>query len=354
MTRTHFHVDHQMIVPGRAYSYTENPNGGYRASVLSYANAGATSLFTTVGDLLSWMRNFTTARVGGRAMVDQMYARGVLTSGDTIDYAHGLTHGTYRGLRTIGHGGADAGFRSVAVRFPDQDLAVAVLSNLGSVNPTQLANEVAEVFLEDLMKPEAVAEEEADVDADVVVADSLLRRYAGEYEMGPGVVLAIRRDGARLVGQVTGQPPANLEARAESVFVASSVNAELVFVRDPAGGIRHVVLRQGGRERTLPRAAPFDPGSVRLADFAGVYDSPELETTYELVAAGGTLTARHVRHDPITLTPTAPDRFRGNTWFFGETKFERDASGAVTGMRVSSGRVLDLLFVKRAGPAVAR
>ena len=269
MRRTHVHDDHRMVVPGRAYSYGTDPDSGYRKSVLSYANAGATSLFTTVGDLVRWMRNFETRVVGGPRVIEQMYARGVLTGGDTIDYAHGLGHGTYRGLRTIGHGGADAGFRSSVLRFPDQDLSVAVLSNFASFNASQLAQQVAEVYLEDVMEPETVA---ADDD---------------EPAAGAGV-------------------------------------------------------------------APFDSTRVALAEFTGVYDSAELETTYEIVASDSTLTARHVRHDPITLTPTAPDEFRGNTWFFGQARFERDAGGAVTGIRVSSGRVLNLLFVKRAGGVVGR
>ena len=33
-----------------------------------------------------------------------------------------LSHGTYRGLPTVGHGGADAGYRSQFLRFPDQHL----------------------------------------------------------------------------------------------------------------------------------------------------------------------------------------------------------------------------------------
>jgi CubicO group peptidase (beta-lactamase class C family) len=355
MTRTHFHDDHRMVVPGRAYSYADDPDGGYRNAVLSYANAGATSLFTTVGDLVRWMHNFETGAVGGTAVVEQMYARGVLTGGDTIDYAHGLGHGTYRGLRTIGHGGADAGFRSAVLRFPEHDLSVAVLSNLGSFNPTRLAQQVAEVYLEDRMQPATVARAAPGPADGVAVADSLLRRYAGRYDWGSGLVLEIRPEGdGRLVAQVAGQPPVNLAARADSVFAAPSVGAELVFARDPTGAVSHLVLRQGGRERIVPRAAPFDPKTVPLAEFTGVYDSPELETTYQLVAGDTTLTARHVRHDPITLTPTAPDEFRGDTWFFGEAKFERDASGTVTGMRVSSGRVRNLLFVKRLDGAARR
>jgi CubicO group peptidase (beta-lactamase class C family) len=117
MTHTHFHDDHERIVPGRAYSY--KPSGddtglsqAFKKSVLSYANVGATSLFTTATDLLLWLDNFRTATVGGHAVMNAMTSVGVLNSGKTIEYAHGVTVTEHRGLQVIGHSGADAGFRS--------------------------------------------------------------------------------------------------------------------------------------------------------------------------------------------------------------------------------------------------
>ena len=47
MARTHFHDDHTLVVPGRAYSYAPRAGGGLMKSTLSFANCGATSLFTT-------------------------------------------------------------------------------------------------------------------------------------------------------------------------------------------------------------------------------------------------------------------------------------------------------------------
>ncbi|MBA4054623.1 MAG: hypothetical protein C0490_07925, partial [Marivirga sp.] len=53
MKNTLFYDDHEKIVKNRAYSYYEVP-GGFKKSVLNFANAGATSLFTTVEDLSLW------------------------------------------------------------------------------------------------------------------------------------------------------------------------------------------------------------------------------------------------------------------------------------------------------------
>ena len=56
MKSTLFYDDHEKIVKNRAYSYHEA--NGYKKSVLSYANVGATSLFTTAEDLSLWALNF--------------------------------------------------------------------------------------------------------------------------------------------------------------------------------------------------------------------------------------------------------------------------------------------------------
>jgi CubicO group peptidase (beta-lactamase class C family) len=148
MRSTHVHDDHERLVPGRAYSYRPVQGGnGWSTSVLSYANQGATSLFTTAGDLARWIVNFETAKVGGAAAIQQMRQRGVLTSGDTIPYAFALTRSQHRGRTTWGHSGADAGFRSIAMHFPDEQLGVVVLSNAANVNPARLALAVADVYL---------------------------------------------------------------------------------------------------------------------------------------------------------------------------------------------------------------
>ncbi|MGD2151860.1 MAG: serine hydrolase domain-containing protein [Gemmatimonadales bacterium] len=264
MTHTHFHDDHQQIVRNRAYSYARRGDG-YRKAVLSYANVGATSLFTTVEDLMRWEENLYEGGVGGPAVNETMHTRGILNNGDTLSYAFGLGIGQYRGLRTVGHSGGDAGFRSYVVRFPEEHFAVAILSNLGDFSPSSMALRIADIFLADRLEDE-------------------------EPEPAP-------------------------ESASEE-------------------------------EPTEERIEPFAPDESQLRDYVGEYYSDELGTTYTLAVREGALVATHVRHDPIALTPSAADAFSGDTWFFRRVQFERDAAGTITGFRVTSGRVRNLLFTK--------
>ena len=59
-------------------------------------------------------------------------SRAGLNDGTPVGYGWGLAVGAYRGVRAVGHGGADAGYRADVVRFPDHDLAIAAFCNLST------------------------------------------------------------------------------------------------------------------------------------------------------------------------------------------------------------------------------
>ncbi len=159
MTHTHFHDDHKEIVANRASGYQPVRGGGFRISMTTLDMVGDGGVFTTVEDLLKWDRNFYEPRVGGADFVQTMLRRGMLTNGDTLSYALGLGHVTYRGLPTVRHGGAWVGFRAQMIRFPEQRFSVICLCNLATANPTRLAERVADVYLADLLEPVEEREE---------------------------------------------------------------------------------------------------------------------------------------------------------------------------------------------------
>ena len=100
MSHTHFSDDHLEVVPGRAESYSPVAEGaGFQRQPNQLTALASSSLNTTIDDFIRWMLNYQTGEVGGEDIVRTMLARGVLTSGDTLAYAHGLTVGAYRGLR---------------------------------------------------------------------------------------------------------------------------------------------------------------------------------------------------------------------------------------------------------------
>lgn len=352
MAHTHFHDDHQMIVPNRAYSYASDPQNRFRKSVLSYATVGATSLFTTVEDLAKWMDNLESGQVGGLEVARAMRSRGVLNNGDTLSYAFGLVIGEYRGLRTIGHSGGDAGFRSDVLLFPDQRFAVVVLSNLANFSPGAMTRQAAAVYLADAMRDpdrsrERTAAEPAPHPQPADIDLSVLDDFVGFYQLAPGMLVTVSRDGDRLFARTGNEGRVELIPESEARFFAPARNAYVVFERDGAGEVSRFTLQHGETETVAQRIEQWPPTAAQLAEYSGEYASEELGTTYAIASRDSVLVAEHARHDPIILTPSAPDAFDGSAWFFQEARFERDATGYITGLRVSSGRVRNVLFLRR-------
>jgi CubicO group peptidase (beta-lactamase class C family) len=153
MNDTHFHDDFTMVVPGRAWAYVPafGAATNFRTSVPNYDTYGATSLFTTVGDLLKWERNFTTMKVGDAALFTEMHRNGRLNGGDSTGYALGVGVGAYRGARIVEHTGGDAGYRSYLGRFPDQKLAIALACNTSTANVSALPRRIADIYIGDLL-----------------------------------------------------------------------------------------------------------------------------------------------------------------------------------------------------------
>ena len=350
MNSTLFYDDHEKIVKNRAYSYY-GASDGYKKSILSYANVGATSLFTTVEDLSQWALNFENPKVGTPEMMEEMKQKGVLNNGNEINYALGQSVGKYKGLNRVGHGGADAGYRTYIGRFPDQKFSVITFGNDAGFNSGGLAHQIADLYLKDDFqeedKPQRKEKETADNDeGNIVVDQEILQSYVGEYEIQPGFILSITTEGDKLFGQATGQSQVELAPKSDKEFLVTSVNAKITFNTENSGQISSLTLLQGGQNIEAKRLKSFDKDGVDLEVYTGKFYSSELETSYQLIVEEGQLLARHSRLEDIKLTPTKEDFFSGNQWFFGQIEFTRNDNDQINGCKVTSGRVRNLKFIK--------
>ncbi len=345
MSRTHFHDDHQRIVPGRAYSYAETADG-YQKLVLSYANAGATSLFTTVEDLVRWLHNLDTGTVGGSELLETMHQKGVHNDGEESAFALGLIHSQYRGLAVVGHSGGDAGFRSWAGRIPEHDLAIAVLSNVASFDASGRAMDVAAVLLEEHMEPAPDdGEKEQESESEIELTAGQRTNLAGIYQLDIGLVIELVEENGELVVVGPGVPRSALVARSPSRLFLAATSATLDFELDDDERASSVDIDMPGQRMRGQRIEPESPEKLR--QYVGSYWSDELMTGYELELTGEGLVARHQRHDPVKLASVGEDELAGDQWWFGRLEFQRGEAGEISGFRVTGGRVRHLLFVRR-------
>ncbi|MBM3727207.1 MAG: hypothetical protein FJW40_17510 [Acidobacteria bacterium] len=168
MRSTHFHDDRLEVVPNRALGYSPR-DGGYMVDTATHNMVGAGGLFTTVEDLVLWMRS---------PLFQSLGERGRLSSGKELDYASGVQHGVYRGLATVGHSGGLNGYRAYLVTFPEQGIGITCLCNASNINPRALSEQVADLYLDNAqpqprsVKPQTVKP---------VITREPVDRYAGTY-----------------------------------------------------------------------------------------------------------------------------------------------------------------------------
>jgi hypothetical protein len=310
MSHTHFHIDPHRIVKNRAYSYG-GTSGGYTVALLNYANSGATSLFTTYTDLVKWLDNFREPKLGGKPAISRLLEQAVLSDGNKVDYALGISIGKFHGLPTISHGGADAGFRSFVVWFPNQQLGVAVAGNIGSFNPGSAANKVAALYLEAELEPEA-AKPGPVTRTFITVDPATLRTYAGTYPLPRiGQTLVAVAEGGRLLAAGPLQPPMEMKPVSPSRFYVEQLSADVEFTPTTNGGMK-VKITQPGAVNEGERATDLLKAESDLTLYAGVYWSDELETQYTFSVNNGKLVASHAHHGIIQFTPGIKDTFSGN------------------------------------------
>ena len=346
MSDTQFYDDHERIVKNRAYSYVPVRDDGFKKRRLNYANVGATSLFTTAEDMAKWVKNFDDGRVGGTDVIEQMHEQGVLNNGKKISYAFGLVIGEHKGLKTVSHSGGDAGYRSHVVRFPEQEFAVVVLSNLGSFNTSRTAMDVVDVYLTDVIKKKEKKTkkvEKKEIEPDM----SWYEKFSGKYYFEPGLIMTITKEKNQLMLQRDGGPKVTLIPESDTEYSIPNRDDKLTFHLNNIGDVTKLELTQGDNVMAGEKFEPVEPSAYQLEEFVGDYHSDELRTNYTLVILDGKLVAQHQRHSDIQLNPTKKDMFLGGQWFFRQVRFTRDSGNQVTGFRLSGGRVRNLLFEKK-------
>ena len=347
MTNTHFHDDHERIVRNRAFSYRPATSKSFKNAFNNSSVVGGGGMYSTVEDLAKWVNNFDHGRVGGPVVLQQMHEPGVLNDGKANRYAFGLAIEDYKGMKLVEHNGAFAGYRSEIIRVPDRKLAVILLCNTSAINTSQLTRQVADIVLwgansqrpKEPPNPKSASRPTAKVDT------ATLDAYCGEYELKPGVIVTVTREGNRLNAKATGLPRVELLPEVESTFFIQEDESHVSFERDKMGQVNRLTLQEKSGTHVAQRIIPLR--AEELTGFVGDYSSDELGTAYTILVRNGKLLAQHRRLGDIPLTHTSVrDQFVGRVWFPFHVAFMRDVRNQVTGFKLTGERSKNLRFEK--------
>ncbi|MEE2636728.1 MAG: serine hydrolase domain-containing protein [Acidobacteriota bacterium] len=295
MRHTHFHDDRDEIVEARVAAYAAGDDGFIVNWSSSFDQVGSGGLLSTIEDLVAWDQSYYDDRLGA-GFWDALQERGVLSSGQTLSYAFGLTIDEYGRHRRVQHGGSMFGYRAQLSRFPDVQLTVAVLCNLAGADPGARANQVEDLFLprEERTGPsrrEERVREPIRLDP-IRLTLTQLDAWAGEYEFVSGVVYDIARDGDNLVANTPNGPLTLIPVSDSEFRLAESrpSHTDSVVRFREVNGERSLGVEISGNYFTAIRVPTRVTDPARLTAWVGAYRSEELDATAVIRLEAGQLT----------------------------------------------------------------
>jgi CubicO group peptidase (beta-lactamase class C family) len=134
------------IIPNRADGYEQTNHVWINRDFDLTEVFAAGAIASTVGDLAKWNAALDRDGLLHGTTKQAMWTPAILTDGKVTKYGFGWFLDTVEGHKNIGHGGSTSGFSASIQRFPDDHLAVILLTNTDEQIATTLAKKIATFY----------------------------------------------------------------------------------------------------------------------------------------------------------------------------------------------------------------
>lgn len=332
MIHTTFNKDYRPIVKNRAMSYEDGEREGTFVNALALSGGfGDGALLTCAEDLLLWDRNFYDNNLNNAQadLIEQLHQTERLKGGKSVSYAFGLDVTEYRGQKVVQHAGGWAGYRSEMMRFPDQRMTIICLANLGSMDPSMLCQQVADILLDDVLEAEKITRKRKSIE------QPSMKEYSGLYQSKMLTYDIFVRDGQLFLSTGTNDYPLS---PANGKLQVGQLPSYVTFTKD------FMILFRAEKSTRFKRILPkrFTPPS--LAPYTGTYYSHELDICYTIAEKDGALQfKRTLFDDPKPVHVFAENALRTS---IGEMRLHFGKEGSIKGFDFNAGRVNQIKFRK--------
>lgn len=258
-------ISESAIVPNRAAGYSVDDKGeivNQEWVAPTYNRCADGALYFSIRDLAAWEKALAARSFLSTASFSEWWSPVRLANRTRVPYGFGWSMSEQRGEAVIEHGGAWQGFRAQIVRYPDQQLAVAVLANSAVAEVETWAHQIAGLVEPKLRLRDGVAAT-ADPDKARTAALKGVLEAWGSFKTTP--------------------------AMAKGLFETASGSAR------EAGGRRRTAARVAAAKSfrflaeeplTAAAVALLDDGSVRAIDTLLETDQAKLVYRFRLDRAG--------------------------------------------------------------------
>ncbi|WP_106792811.1 serine hydrolase [Aquimarina sp. Aq78] len=354
MKNTLFYDDNTDLIKNRVFSYNRKSNGeGFNNLIMRFDLVGSGGIYSNIEDLFLWDQNFYNNKLGkgGQEIIERMHEEGLLNNGESSGYAFALNNGIYKGLKTVSHGGALAGYQAQLIRFPKQKFSVIILANRDDANPTRKSFQITDMFLKENFINDEVENQGKKVNNKqgfVHLKTNDLEKFSGHYWNDEGSYtrkLYVKNDTLRYYRSETNESDLIPISKHEFKMINVGSDVLVKFDKNEQGNYTMFFSVNGGKAIISKEYHPKNYTNEELIDFVGTYYSKELDINYTLKIKNKLLVLYINEIEISPLNSIMVNLFSNEE--YGVFHFKTDGYGKVSGFRLNTGRVTNLKFQKK-------
>jgi CubicO group peptidase (beta-lactamase class C family) len=325
------------IIPRRASGYAKGNAGFENAPYLSMTQPyAAGSLASSVDDLAVWTESLLAGKLVKRETLEKAFTSFKLKDGSETGYGYGWSVSRYEGHRLIEHGGGIHGFLSYALFFPEDDIFVALLTNVTAreTQPEPLAFRAGCLALGIPYKePVPISLPEKD-----------LAPLTGVYVNAAGDEVYITLQDGRLFAQPAGESKSEIKPVSAVEFFFTETPARAQFLKDEKGAVTGLKVTarigpvQSFKKTDKPLPAPRKEVKLDPAIYDQYVGEYELAPGFTVILSkeDGKLMGQATGQPKVELFPESETKFFLKV-VDGQLEIVKDAAGKVTGIILFQG-----------------
>ena len=317
--------DPHRLIPNRVNSYHDD-GYNFTNALLTFGIYGGTSLHTTCRDAVKFFDQYREPTLISRETLESVALKFPFIKEKQSHYGGGIQVEMLEGHKFYHHGGVNAGFRTMAMIFPEEELTIMVFSNTYNVPVTAVAKKVARIVLDLPMPEENYLEDYA---RETVSLEGVSGMY---YNRKKNVHYDVEvRDGkVYLEGDYMAPVGGNR-------FKHGRRNVWMAILEDGK-----VVTKHGAAIDELEKLTDY-PEPNYLEGCVGKYYCDDVQGFFDVAYRDGKLWMEHLRFAPQELHWLGEDLF-----FYDKFKirFTWGQEGKANGFLVTSPHLRNVEFVK--------
>jgi len=340
MKNTSFLEDYMYVIPNQSQPYSDWGDGVWQQYPMITNLYGDGFLFTTLKDQLLFEQAVQNANHNHNVLLIQ--SQKAIPNSEIKTYGFGLELDDRLNYKAVHHSGGTGSYHSQTIRFPNEKLTVFVMSNNSKIWSGSIADEIANTIL-----PKKQPEKNYDKSMNSIQKKTSLESLVGQYRSSKGTIIRIQLKEGKVYWKMDNNNPFELQHEKDNLYsIAGNSSTKIAFKVNKSENNQFTVFWPNAEKALYKGLDVFTPTKPQLEVYEGEYYSSELDVSFaiELNRQGKLMIEMEGRKRAREI-----EVINKNDLLFSDyrMKIERDVFNRVTGMLITTNRVLNNKFIKK-------